>query len=57
MRSIRRQLLIWLLALVIVGVGFAGWLILGAMFLLAAAGVTIIAHRAAREVDRTAADG
>ncbi|KIG03984.1 ATP-binding protein [Caballeronia concitans] len=27
MRSIRRQLLIWLLALVIVGVGFAGWLI------------------------------
>ncbi|MDR5853724.1 ATP-binding protein [Caballeronia sp. LZ062] len=27
MRSIRRQLLVWLLALVIVGVGFAGWLI------------------------------
>ncbi|KND58882.1 Sensory histidine kinase QseC [Candidatus Paraburkholderia schumanniana] len=27
MRSIRRTLLIWLLALVIVGVGFAGWLI------------------------------
>ncbi|BBU26734.1 two-component sensor histidine kinase [Burkholderia sp. THE68] len=27
MRSIRRQLVIWLLALVIVGVGFAGWLI------------------------------
>lgn len=27
MQSIRRQLLIWLLALVIVGVGFAGWLI------------------------------
>ncbi|KND61355.1 Sensory histidine kinase QseC [Candidatus Burkholderia verschuerenii] len=27
MRSICRQLLIWLLALVIVGVGFAGWLI------------------------------
>ena len=27
MRSIRRQLLIWLLALVIIGVGFAGWLI------------------------------
>jgi two-component system, OmpR family, sensor kinase len=27
MHSIRRQLLVWLLALVIVGVGFAGWLI------------------------------
>ncbi|WP_062610532.1 ATP-binding protein [Caballeronia calidae] len=27
MQSIRRQLVIWLLALVIVGVGFAGWLI------------------------------
>ncbi len=27
MQSIRRQLLVWLLALVIVGVGFAGWLI------------------------------
>jgi two-component system, OmpR family, sensor kinase len=27
MRSIRRTLLIWLLALVLVGVGFAGWLI------------------------------
>jgi two-component system, OmpR family, sensor kinase len=27
MRSIRRTLLIWLLALVIIGVGFAGWLI------------------------------
>jgi MFS family permease len=36
------------------GLGFAGWLILAAMFLLAAAGVTVIAHRAAREVDRDA---
>jgi len=31
-----------------ISLGFVGWLILGAMFLLAAAGVTIIAHRAAR---------
>jgi MFS family permease len=33
-----------------ISLGFVGWLILGAMFLLAAAGVTIIAHRAARAV-------
>jgi MFS family permease len=34
--------------------GFAGWLMLAAMFLLAAAGVTVIAHRAAREAGRDA---
>jgi MFS family permease len=34
--------------------GLAGWLILAAMFLLAAAGVTVIAHRAAREAGRDA---
>jgi MFS family permease len=37
--------------------GFVGWLILGAMFLLAAGGVTVIAHRAAREAERTSAAG
>jgi hypothetical protein len=31
-----------------ISLGFVGWLILGARFVLAAAGVTIIAHRAAR---------
>lgn len=34
--------------------GLIGWIILAVMFLLAAAGVTLIAHRAAREAERQA---
>jgi len=34
-----------------ISLGLVGWVILAAMFLMAAVGVTVIAHRAAREAD------